>query len=146
MHDETSKQEISARQDKAYKELEVASLHNNKEPLLLPSVVVPDELYSTASLDLPMSLTGIDRVSVVNTIQLEQKKTKKALEDAQYYRNLSEKLRRDKCQLTHSMHKKIELVRNFWRNNIKEGQTRSGKMVQKALRSAQDSSVATLTN
>lgn len=31
------------------------------------------------------------------------------------------------------MNEKVELVRDFWRNNIKEGSTRGGKMVQRAL-------------
>jgi hypothetical protein len=42
-------------------------------------------------------------------------------------------MRKEKRELASSYNEKLELVRDFWRNNIKEGSTRAGRMVQKAL-------------
>ena len=113
-----------------YKELATRSLQESNDTLLLPSVEVD---VPEMNIGLPSNLTGINRVAVSSAIQLERQKTKKALRQAQYYRNLSETLRTEKCQIEHSSRMKVALVRDFWRNKIKEGSTRAGKMVMKAL-------------
>ena len=56
---------------------------------------------------------------------------RKALLEARHYQNLSERLRKGKCELASSTNEKVELTREFWRNNEK-GATRRGKMVRKA--------------
>ena len=57
------------------------TLHGSYDALLLPSVTVPDSLYSTATqkdLALPVAIKGVDPVAVVSAFQLEQEKKEKA--------------------------------------------------------------------
>jgi hypothetical protein len=128
--------DIATCQQILYDKVADDTLHESYDALLLPSVNVPDTSYSTATqedLALQVSIKGVYRVAVVSAVQLERQKTRKALLEARHYRNLSERLRKEKCELTSSMNEKVELIRDFWRNNVKEGSTRGGKMVQKAL-------------
>ncbi len=60
-------------------------------------------------------------------------KTKKALEEAQFYRDLAERIRTEKRLAISELNSKVELVRSFWRNKVCEGSTRAGKLVKKAL-------------
>ena len=46
-----------------------------------------------------------------------------------HYRDIAERMKTEK----HEMNERVELVHGFWRNNIKEGSSRAGKMVQRAL-------------
>lgn len=132
----TCRREIASCQQVLYDKVADDSLHASYDTLLLPSVTVPDRSYSTVTqedLALPVAIKGVDRVAVVSAVQVEREKTRKALLEARHYRNLSERLRKEKCELASSMNEKVELIRDFWRNNVKEGSTRGGKMVQKAL-------------
>ena len=63
----------------------------------------------------------------MSTLESDRQKTLKACREAQHYRNLSEQIRREKRELASSLNEKIELVRDFWRNNIEEGSTRAGR-------------------
>ena len=130
-------QEIYFCQEQVYKDVSDSSLKESNDALLLPSVEVVDASYPTdtqsINLTIPGSITGVDRVAVESALKLERQKTMKAYREAQIYRNLSERIRKEKRELASSYNEKIELVRDFWRNNIKEGSTRAGRMVQKAL-------------
>lgn len=105
--------------------------------LLLPSVSVPDEKHESAKKILSKlsvsTLSGVDSVSVVSYIQNMQEKNRDALCLAQHYRDMAERFKKEKLEATQKINAEVEVVRNFWRNNIKEGRTRAGKMVQKAL-------------
>lgn len=124
-------EEILSCQEDVYEDVAASTLHKNSDILLLPSVLVPEVLDTPSTI--PESVTGVERVAVMTALQTERQKTLKAYREAQYYRNLSERIRKEKRVLANSLHEKIELVRDFWRNNIKEGSTRAGRMVQKAL-------------
>ena len=115
--------EIATCQQILYDKVADDTLYESYDALLLPSVNVPDTSYSTATqedLALPVSIKGVYRVAVVSAVQLEQEKTRKALLEARHYRNLSERLRKEKCELTSSMNEKVELIRDFWWNNVKK--------------------------
>lgn len=125
---EKCQQEIASCQEELYRCVAENSMQKNSyDTLLLPSVNTPTALQTTYE--------GIDihRLNFVSSIRLEQEKTRKALEKARFYRNLSERLRKEKRNVVDSMNDKVELVRDFWRNNIMEGSTRAGRMVKKAL-------------
>lgn len=57
----------------------------------------------------------------------------KALRDALHYRTLVENLETDITELKTTMHRRVSAVRDFWRNNILEGRTRSGVILKRAL-------------
>lgn len=124
-------QEIYSCQEQLYNDVSTSSLKEANEALLLPSVLVPET--SAVELAIPKSITGVDHVAVVSALKIEQQKTVRAHREAQCYRNLSEQMRKENRELARSFNEKLELVRDFWRNNIKEGSTRAGRMVQKAL-------------
>ena len=105
---------------------------DNLGALILPSVS-PSSPASTEDLVSKMGITGITRVFFASTIQSEQKKTSKALEEAKFYRNLAERMRKEKNDFATAANRKIEMVQEFWRNNVKEGSSRAGRMVRCAL-------------
>ena len=113
------RQEISSVQTSVYEEVSKVSLDvSSDDALLLPSVVVPDNVAGVCTLD----VTGIQRVAIASSIQQEREKTKKALQDAQYYRNLAKRLKTEKRQLANEMNEKVELVTDFRRNTIQKDQ------------------------
>ena len=107
------------------------------EVLLLPSVVVPDKTHESAEeikLRLPIAtLSSMDSVSVISYYQDTQKKITDALQLAQYYRNLAEKLQDQKLQSEEEMERKVRHIRKFWRNSIMECSSRGGKIVKMSL-------------
>lgn len=93
--------------------------------LLLPSIpnTVPDDHGS-----------GMSLVSArAHALSLEKEKNH-LIAEACHYRDLAEGLKTTNRHLRNEMHDKIEAVRNFWRNNIKEQTTRGGRMVMASLR------------
>ena len=50
-----------------------------------------------------------------------------------HYRDIAERMKTEKHEMENEMNERVELVHGFWRNNIKEGSSRAGKMVQRAL-------------
>ena len=125
---ETCSQEVVTSSQKAlYTHIADDSLQkNSSDALLLPSL---------PNLTIPVKeLKGVERVDFIARFQLEQEKTKRALEQVKFYRNLAEKLRIEKRTSMCALNDKIELVRDFWRKKIFEGSTRAGKIVQNAIR------------
>ena len=124
--------EIASCQKQEYEKLADDSVSDDINALLLPSTSQsssdpPEDLAAS------LGLTGVARVFFQDSIQLEREKRMKAVREAQLYRDLAEKMRREKRNIVSGMNEKIELVRDFWRNNIKEGTSRAGTMVKKAL-------------
>ncbi|SMN01767.1 hypothetical protein SPONN_26 [uncultured Candidatus Thioglobus sp.] len=109
--------------------------------LLLPTVRVPDNDHETSEeikTQLPISdLSGIDSVCVVDYIQNVEAREAKALRLAKHYRDLAESIRSKSIKKQFAMEEKVELVRSFWRNEIKEGSSRAGLMVRRALQRRQ---------
>ena len=56
-----------------------------------------------------------------------------ALLEAKKYRNLAEALKKEKRKLEQVYVKKVETVRDFWRNKVIEGDLRGGKILQASL-------------
>ena len=56
-----------------------------------------------------------------------------ALMEAKQYRDLSETLKKEKRDIEHKLVSKIEIVRDFWRNKIVEGDSRGGKILRASL-------------
>lgn len=128
---ERYQEEISSCQTHLYNGIAEDSMKKDKcDSLLLPAINIP---AASATHYKHYGVKGIDRVIFASAIKKEQEKTHKALEDAIFYRNLAERLRKEKRQAVSNMNDKVELVRDFWRNTILEGSTRGGRMVKKAL-------------
>lgn len=62
-----------------------------------------------------------------------QRERDKALKDAFHYRTLVEKLETDIREVKSTMHYRVAAVRDFWRNSVLEGRSRSGTILKKAL-------------
>ena len=60
------------------------------------------------------------------------KERDKALEMARSYRNHVDELQAKNRRLHCEMNDRVDVIRNFWRNNIAEGSTRAGRSVQRA--------------
>jgi len=58
---------------------------------------------------------------------------KKLAEDSLFYRNLAEKFEQEKEEIKMTMRRRIVAVQSFWRNNVIEGRSRSGKILREAI-------------
>lgn len=109
--------------------------------LLLPTVAVPEKKHETSqeiTSKLPLSkLSKIDSVCVIRYIQSVEDKTAQAVHLAKHYRDVAETMRSESIKNQFAMEKKVEVIRGFWRNKIKEGSSRAGIMVQRALQQSQ---------
>ena len=80
--------------------------------LLLPSVSVQQD-----------TVTALDKVATkARLIELERQRDH-AIKTARHYRDLAKSLKTTNRHLKLNMYDKIETVRNFWQNNIKEEET-----------------------
>lgn len=132
--DKKCRQEIRSMQESVYQKVSQESYDVSKDDaLLLPMVLVPDDAQSSELKKLDVHVTGIDRVAVSSALLKEKEKTKQAVEKAQFYRDLAERIRAEKREKVYELNNKVELVRNYWRNKLCEGSSRAGKLVQKAL-------------
>jgi len=94
--------------------------------------LLPEILNVKDTCTLLKSLSGVDRVAVQDAISSCRRERDKALNDALCYRNLAERLLVEKRAMKVRMEKRIETVRDFWRNQIFKGQSRSGRIVKAA--------------
>lgn len=126
---EKCEQEIACRQKHLYHQAVDDSMQKNSfDALLLPPVSgesSPAKVFVESN--------GLKEIEHAFAIKLEKEKTKRALDEARYYRNLAEKLRKEKRSAVNIMNEKVEVVRDFWRNKILEGSTRAGRIVREAL-------------
>lgn len=124
-------------QQLVYENIMKDTMKSSSSTLLLPSVPVTHEKHESADEILSKlsvaSLSGVDSVNVVSFIQNIQEETGKALCLAKHYRDVAETVKKRQLQEKEKVNDEVEVVRKFWRNNIKEGSTRAGKMVQMAL-------------
>ena len=56
-----------------------------------------------------------------------------ALITARQWRDKAESAQAEKRKLKNEMEKTVEVVRDFWRNKVVEGESRSGKILRAAL-------------
>lgn len=80
-----------------------------------------------------LKITGIQRVGVQRIINSLKQEKAKALHHARVYRNVAEKLKSRHRKEMANMSNKVEIVRDFWRNQLAEGCSRSGLMVKLAI-------------
>jgi hypothetical protein len=59
-------------------------------------------------------------------------KRDRALGQARLFRNQVDELRSKSRQMCAKLNDRVNIVRNFWRNNIAEGSTQSGRCVRQA--------------
>jgi hypothetical protein len=127
--------------DEDYSLLQQSLLHDAAQPndnynsLLLPSFVnnsgsvkvfvegVNNSIIKTAA-----------KISAEHYIAKVTSERDAALKEARSYRNEIDGLRSKNRKLCCEMNDRIDVIRNFWRNNIAEGSTRGGLCVQNALR------------
>ncbi len=98
-------------------------------PLLLNEVLVPikEPCSSLSSVNLVHTAQCIEHVT---SARIERNQ---ALLYAQQCRDLAEKTQHEKRDLKYKLQTQVEVVRNFWRNQLVEGSSRSGKMLRAAL-------------
>ena len=68
-----------------------------------------------------------------NELRKARYERNRALHLAQQYRNMAEESQSEKRNLKHNLEGQIEVVRDFWRNKIVEGGTRSGRILRASL-------------
>lgn len=101
---------------------------SSTSPLLLDEVVTP--LYeSTCSCSL-MDMAG--RVCCKEQLKVARQDRDSALMLARQYRDLAEASHTKIRQQKNELEEKVELVREFWRNKIVEGSSRSGQILRAA--------------
>lgn len=110
---------------------------DNHNSLLLPSFVRPREKLKVFVEGASDTMQGIaSKITAQQCITKLSKERDDALEMARSYRNCVDELRARNRKLYCEMNDRIDLIRNFWRNNIAEGSTRAGLCVQMAIKSS----------
>lgn len=99
-------------------------------PLLLDAVMTP---VSENEPSCSCSTVAVHAVKCKEELYAARKERNQALTLAQHYRNIAEATRTEKREIKKKLEGKVELVRNFWRNNIIEGGSRSGRILRAAL-------------
>lgn len=99
----------------------------NTSPLLLDSVDIPIVEPSCNCSHIVVS------ARCKQLIESARQERDNALMIARQYRNIAEECRTEKRKLKHDLEEKVETVRNFWRNKVVEGGSRSGIMLRTAL-------------
>ena len=116
----------------AYSKLCSASHTHNEysnRALLLKSILIPVEEV------VPVLNSGNimhDR-EFAKQIKNARQERNVALELAQMYRDLAEKIQQDKRKIQDELETRVETVRDFWRNKIIEGESRGGQILRAAL-------------
>jgi len=87
----------------------------------LPQVVLSPENSTT------------DNTAMEKRVMKCTKEKDKALKDAFYYRTLVEELETDIKEMKTTMHYRVTAVRDFWRNSVLEGRSKSGAILKQAL-------------
>lgn len=103
--------------------------HHNTGPLLLDAVLVPVE-ESTPTIH---SESLVHTAQCIEHVRIARSERNQALRLAQHYRDVAEGTNREKRNLQRKLEVQVEIVRDFWRNQVVEGGSRSGKMLRAAL-------------
>ena len=116
--EQQEKEEHNSEVQRKYRVLAQEALYSETDSLLLPDI---------------SALSNADEIPVKTADSSVKQALKDALCQVQSYRNLAERLQREKRELKHQMEEKTEVVVDFWRNKLLEGSSRAGKMVKCAL-------------
>ena len=68
-----------------------------------------------------------------NNLQEARNDRNKAMMEAKCYQELAETLKKEKRELENRLHTQTEVVRDFWRNKIIEGDSRGGRILRASL-------------
>lgn len=98
-------------------------------PLVLDAVLTP--LFEPVNSCLPDS--PVHAAHCKQLLQSARRERDQALSLAKVYRDLAESCQSQKRILKTELETKIELVQDFWRNKVVEGNTRSGQILRAAL-------------
>ena len=96
-------------------------VHHNTKPLLLDAVLIPE-------VEEPPTTFNYSR-----RLLEAQKERDIALLVARQWRDIAENIQAEKRDMKTEMERTVETVRNFWRNKVVEGSSRSGKILRAAL-------------
>ncbi len=96
--------------------------------LILNEVVVPiQEQEQTFD---PSHMSQMARTDCKQIVQKAREERDQALKLAQQFRNIPEQSFSEKRCLQYELESKVETVRDFWRNKIVEGGSRSGSILR----------------
>ena len=102
---------------------------SSSSPLLLDNVVTP----ITEEEQCKCSSSNVLVLKCKEQICKARHERNRALSLARHYRNLAEKSQSEKRTLKTNLEGQIETVRDFWRNQVVEGSSRSGRLLRAAL-------------
>lgn len=102
---------------------------SSTSPLLLDAIVTP--LFEPSCSCLPLSDICTSRCK--QELESARHERDNALLLARQYRDMVEQSQEEKRKLKTELEKKVEVVRNFWRNKVVEGGSRSGQILRAAL-------------
>ena len=100
---------------------------SDTSPLLLDEVVTP-VLEPTCN-----CTDSINGTRCKLLLESARRERDSAVLLARHYRDLAEESHTERRIQKHKLEEKVELVRNFWRNKVVEGGSRSGKILRAAL-------------
>ena len=103
---------------------------SSSSPLLLDNVVTP---IAEEEEQCECSSSNVLALKCKEQILKARHQRNEALFLARHYRNMAEKSRSDTRMLKEDLESQIETVRDFWRNKIVEGSSRSGRLLRAAL-------------
>ena len=112
-----------------YASLAIVSEKHPNRALLLDPILIPVEepkvIFNTGDLVHDSKCTQL--------VLAARHERNQALQVVQTYRDLAEKIQEEKRKAQDELETRVETVRNFWRNEVVEGQSRSGKILRAAL-------------
>lgn len=115
--------------EEAYASISSTPAETSTSPLLLDCIVTPvqEEGNCTCTSDTVLMM------KCKSELRKARYERNRALHLAQQYRSMAEQSQSEKRDLKHALEGQIEVVRDFWRNKIVEGGTRSGRILREAL-------------
>ena len=103
-----------------YRQAEKESHTQQSDSLLLPIQMQSEKAVSQSLTNKGLKLSNIERTAIVAEVEND----KRAELNALLYHNLAERLKREKRELNDTLNRKIEIVQDFWRNQLCEGSSR----------------------
>ena len=104
------------------------STASDTSPIVLDSVLAPISEPPSSCTSSPVHSARCKQL-----LESARKERDHALSLARHYRDMAETSQAQKRIVKADLERKVELVRNFWRDKVVEGKTRSGKMLRAAL-------------
>lgn len=100
---------------------------NDTSPLLLSPAIVPIAEPSCSCTNTVVS------ARCKELLEDARRERNNAIMLARGYRDMAEQCQTEKRKLKYKLEEKVEVVRNFWRNSVLEGSSRSGLILRAAL-------------